>query len=418
MLHGVKRSQRELLSAFRVMTRYAAVLTHSALIIPASYFFEVPFASSLLSAVASVGLLQYASSTENLEEYSREKTGEYRDEPQLFLYSDRSQRVVPHHRAIWRARTVRSASQDITTRWRAELEQPSGVWPGILAAVERKLAPDVLELELAAAPDRLDGRAFLYRFVEAHLPFRPTPRARYSINTLINQAYLNSYLAEYAARILVDTPLGPLDCGLPRDDRLISYERWRSLFTDFRYHALIAKELSWAGLVRLRSTLQWRWFLSLLSRDDDDLLTALRLLDTVRRNRNPSPSSEFELVDELSALRDIYRPLHAQFDLRFLSAPVGSQLELGDPQRTRALARLLVDMFTNSEFTRFLRATPRGAELCASLLGDEHPRIEYMDHAVDLLTRCGCLDHAFFDDLARERTGRTADIEHVKRLYV
>jgi tetratricopeptide (TPR) repeat protein len=84
--------------------------------------------------------------------------------------------------------------------------------------------------------------------------------------------------------------------------------------------------------------------------------------------------------------------------------------------RTRAIADLLVSLFTEAELRMFLRSLPDGEVLAACLPAGPAPLSLLAFEAVALLERHGRIDAELFRHLHQERPGRRGDIERVALL--
>jgi pimeloyl-ACP methyl ester carboxylesterase len=238
-------------------TRYAVLGCTGSLVIPASYLFEVRHMRRLLRDIRSVveaGLIEYASPSADLEGYAEKKRKEYRDSPTLFD-SYESTTDSSGTGLIWAPRIARSASGDISDRWTAELSD-GGLWSRFLGDKTLGIGrgASLIESAIALVPERLEGRAFIMAHAERFIPLTLDDAQKTQVNMMINRAYLESYLLEYGARILVEGPLGSLDCGLLQDkpERTVSMRAMQRLFNWLGITGMIENELSWIDAISLR----------------------------------------------------------------------------------------------------------------------------------------------------------------------
>lgn len=261
----------ELLQKSLLLTRYAVAFSQGPLVLPASYLFEVQMIDGLLrdlSPLVRLGQLQIVSPVADIEKYAAKKAPEYRDGPDLFGYNTPvKKRVDSFTKLLWRPRVRYSSSAEIAATWREALVQSGGLWNEILrsASVERTANPSEVESGIHAVPDRLEGRAFIADFALPMLPLRIDDRDRTRVNLLINSAYLLSYLMEFDATILVDTPLGPLDCGLvpasARNGRppvTVSFAKLKRVLQTIGLEAFCST-CAWKHLVELRWDPVFSW---------------------------------------------------------------------------------------------------------------------------------------------------------------
>jgi hypothetical protein len=123
-----------------------------------------------------------------------------------------------------------------------------------------------LESAIAAVPRSLDGRAFIARNASLLLPVQLDLTEWSQVESMISRAYLESYIREFGASVLIDTPLGLLDCGLPSLDeeghaRTISYRRLTAFFGALELRPYVEQLLDFEELCDLREQFHFRWLL-------------------------------------------------------------------------------------------------------------------------------------------------------------
>lgn len=157
-------------------TRLAVLATDTHLVMPASYLFEMPAITSYLEAVSDLlvaGLIAYCAPTNDLAAYGDQKREEYRhdrDNP----YDDMISPAVLSDLG-WTPRQRLATALDITSRWRGSFDE-GGELRGLVISVARHWAKGANSLDrmLMAVPDKLDGQAFVSRFVMRAMPTRLT----------------------------------------------------------------------------------------------------------------------------------------------------------------------------------------------------------------------------------------------------
>ncbi len=306
------------------ITKYGFLIGREKIIMPGSYIFEVPVIQRFLKNIAPIsrlGLFQVASPTPILVNYSKEKRKEYRDELSLFpnyLSNNSKETIIP---CQWLPRVARVTANDIREEWHHQL-QNNGFWQDVLRNRTRSFSPlTKWETIIATVPDRLDGRAFITRYVNALLPFNLDVEENTNMDLLISHAYLNSYLEEYGAFILCDTPLGLLDCRLANNwaDGIIRVLPMRSFVSFFEFIGvchLIDGRMGWLQLLELRSKPIMQWAIEALI---CDILFQSKLLDKAivvshyiqpKRARMLSGSDSIsEIESRLWALYDSIQPI-------------------------------------------------------------------------------------------------------------
>jgi hypothetical protein len=161
------------LNAIRA-TRLAVLATDHHLIIPLSYMFEIAWINNFIRSIEPLvinGLVQYASSVPDLSDYRDIKVNEYRRDS-LNPYSNfNPRRIVAHDHLIWAPRPGRSTAVDIGERWRKALS-PKGDLHTLVrsTAIRQRRTQARVERILVKTPERLEGQAFIKRFVQQILP--------------------------------------------------------------------------------------------------------------------------------------------------------------------------------------------------------------------------------------------------------
>lgn len=242
-------------------TRLAVLSTESYLIVPASYIFEVPNFMLFLRALAplvSQGIFCYTGPYVDLDVYRDSKIVEYRkDHSNPYI----SSKLTPKdwRTLVWTPRYSRSTAIDIGDRWRTALD--SG---GPLYTVRQQLhhrwsgRHAVFENMILDIPNRLEGQAFISRFVRGTIPVEFKPTENTQLNFFLSQAYLESYLLDLNATLLVDLPGDDLSCGLhtvnPKfSDRLVSARHLDIILTYAQIFHYVHEVADWDELLALRS---------------------------------------------------------------------------------------------------------------------------------------------------------------------
>jgi predicted nucleotide-binding protein len=348
-------SRTEIHQHYLVLVRAATLVSDSGVIIPAASLFEVPDIEQLLQdtkPLQRAGLLFLYSPTSDLQEYAKKKLYEFRDEPDLFpRYS--VDPTLPNSVAslVWLPRVERSASHDIASRWRASFENDQ-LWDRIFARLgaSGRSINSQAEREIREVPERLEGRAFVYSIVAPLLPAGLHPRDRTNVELLISQGYLYSYMEEYRATILIDTPLGELSCGVRgvRSDgslMALSFRRYQYLLGVSGFGTLLSGVLGWNGLLQLRRNLAFRWInrhviqdaVDGASRFEDAMRTARLDINAVRLRswfRNPLQL----LADHAWRVYDRVGPLIEDEGSSLADVSGGSIIKLRKARRRRVLA--------------------------------------------------------------------------------
>ncbi len=226
-LYGVRPSaSATILRNTLALGRAALFLSDEPILIPPASLFEMDCADQFIAALkpaTEIQLVEYVSPTADLGDYAVKKQREYRDQRSLSSkYAITVPQIDEHsiERLVWRPRVRLSASREITRVWLEQLVAPEGLGHTLLTTRSRRSGSSTtkLEAQLASIPSLLEGRAFIPENVATLLPGDITSREATRIALLISNAYVSSFIEEYRAAILVDTPFGALDCGISAVD--------------------------------------------------------------------------------------------------------------------------------------------------------------------------------------------------------
>lgn len=265
-------------------TRLAVLLTERHLLVPASHIFEVPWYRIFLGCLEPLvraGAVRYISPVPDLADYREMKIHEYRRDPvNPYRHADLSGACAGPD-FLWAPRGGAGTAGDIGGLWRREL-QPGGDLHGVVRGTAdrwhrpRGRAKRVLE----RTPERLEGQAFIARFVERTLPVPLSSPERTRLAFFISRAYLRSYLLDLDAALLVDLPMGDLACGLsPGADgmrgRLLSAHRIDLLLHWLGVREYVHRLAGWDDLLRLRSVPEFAFVVDRAY--DDGSVNALRI---------------------------------------------------------------------------------------------------------------------------------------------
>jgi hypothetical protein len=160
----------------------------------------------------------------------------------------------------WLPRQSKSTATDIATSW-CHAVTPEGELRSVVRATARQFSGQrraSAEQALISVPERLDGRAFVGRFVRHLVPCALTQANSTHIDLFLSKAYLASYLADLDAMMLVDFHFGDLSCGvghlLPgRTGLLVSARRIELVLKWLYIDEYIHRIATWMDLLSLRS---------------------------------------------------------------------------------------------------------------------------------------------------------------------
>lgn len=243
-------------------TRLALLLTERHLVIPASYIFEIPWYPIFLGCVEPLvraGALRYAAPVPDLADYREMKVHEYRRDPHNPYRHGGLRGICADPDFRWAPRHGSGTAAGIGELWRSAL-QPGGELHAITRGTAHRWHRPRGRAErlLARTPERLEGQAFIARFVERTLPVPLSPAERTSLAFFLSRAYLRSYLLDLDAALLTDLPAGDLTCGLSRtsadmESRLPSARRLDTVLHWLGIADFVHRAAAWDELLRLRS---------------------------------------------------------------------------------------------------------------------------------------------------------------------
>ncbi|MFC4531343.1 hypothetical protein [Sphaerisporangium dianthi] len=253
-------------------TRLAVLTTDAYLIFPSSYMFELPWFGVFLDHIAPLvheGLVRHTSPTPELTAYRDLKVREYRrDERNPYSAPPPGLRFEPE--LTWYPRFGGPTAAGIAELWLRALV-PGGELSGVVHAVARAWHRPYGRVEsiLAKSPDRLEGQAFVTRFVARTLP-GPVPRDAESLLALfLSAAYVRCYVHDLDTAILMDLPIGPLSClnGDSEEEmkgRVLSSRRLDLALQWLRVDHFVHRTATWKELVLLRSSPEFGIITSML----------------------------------------------------------------------------------------------------------------------------------------------------------
>ncbi|MFC6882198.1 MULTISPECIES: hypothetical protein [Actinomadura] len=295
-------------------TRLALLLTERHLIIPASFLFEIPWFPLFLGCLEPLvhaGAVRYTSPVPDLAVYREMKAHEYRNDP-LNPYPGTDLRgLAANPDFLWSARQGGRTADGIGDLWRTAL-QPGGDLHGIVRGAARRWHRPHGRIErlLAKTPERLEGQAFIGRFVESTLPARLSPAESTMLALFISRAYLRSYLLDLDAALLVDLPMGDLACGLATraeeemDGRWLSARRLDSTLHWLGTHVFVHRIASWEELLRLRSLPEFGWLIDRVYRERSTIALRIATLDARRSERFRNAETYAEAKSNVIAVAD------------------------------------------------------------------------------------------------------------------
>lgn len=320
------------------MMKYGALIGRERIIFPGSYLFEVPGIDRVLqgmSAAIRAGVVYVASPADKLSRYAEKKRREYRDEPDLLERYSETSRVELDSQLRPAPRLMHSSSMEIASAWQKELTDGGILHEALRNAPLRSKPVSRLEGILASVPKRLDGRAFVSRFALPLLPFQPEIQDETKISFLISRVYLQSYLEEYQAFILTDTPLGHLDCAInPMSSKgrmqKISYAVFQQMFSNLGIARYFESVMGWAQLLEFRAKPILDWFVRSTIEDADSMQSAIRATALLNFGapqgmaiRLSGPDAIYEMEARLHRVRDVIAA--GNFDYTEIKRPTPSK---------------------------------------------------------------------------------------------
>jgi hypothetical protein len=239
--------------------------TDQYLVFPSSYIFEITWFGNFLAYIEPLiagGHIRYTSPVPDLADYREIKVYEYRRDSENLYAMFNPKDISCHGSLIWTPRPGRSTAIDIGDRWENALA-PGGSLHSLTRTIAKQRRHRYVKIEraLERIPERLDGQAFIKRFVEPTLPAPVTPADSNKLAFFLSDAYLESYIVDLNAMMLVEFPIGGLSCGIERcpdlRSRLVSARLLDTALRWLRVHEYIHRSASWDELLNLRSTVEF-----------------------------------------------------------------------------------------------------------------------------------------------------------------
>ncbi|MBE9113087.1 hypothetical protein IQ273_27260 [Nodosilinea sp. LEGE 07298] len=262
-LYGIAHlSDKRLLEHSILLTKYSLLISQAPLLIQPKCLFETSYFEiyiKRLSSVINAGLIEYTDHTPDFE--ISEKKNQYRSHHLISAYSDEKsyqKKLDELKKMRWKPR-LKSSSRAIVKDWISDLEKDSSSLLEIINESESGyLNIDKAVDDFISIPERLQGEAFILSNVQKRFEKTLSQKHGLAINFQINKSYLLSYLQEYEASILIDTPLACLDCCLSDfQNYTISFQDLQRAFTYLGLKEPIEKKLSWTDLIKLREDLSF-----------------------------------------------------------------------------------------------------------------------------------------------------------------
>ncbi|WP_248959349.1 hypothetical protein [Sphaerisporangium perillae] len=252
-------------------TRLAVLLTDAYLIFPSSYMFELPWFDVFLERIQPLvheGLVRHTSSTPELTAYREMKVREYRRDERNPYSAPQRLRVEPD--LTWYPHFGIPTAAGIGDLWSRALA-PGGELSGVVHAVARAWHRPYSRVEsiLAKSPERLEGQAFVKRFVAKTLPGPVPGDADGLLALFLSAAYLRCYVRDLDTAILTDLPIGPLSCRIDDSEedmkgRVLSSRRLDLALQWLRVDHFVHGSATWKELILLRSSPEFGMITSML----------------------------------------------------------------------------------------------------------------------------------------------------------
>lgn len=311
-----RRGDDQLLCHTLLLTRYALLASPGPLVIMPKFAFEVPYFKRYLwhiRPVVSAGLVKFVSDNPDFSYSIQEKQQQYAGQAHLFSSYFQPEEIDSRLELLsglgWEPRRGGSATEAIKAAWYGNLESGEA---GVLTAIARELAgksgsTSRIIAALEKVPGALSGRAFVLDHVRALLGISLNGTQLTRLNFLINKAYLHLFVSAHGYNILVDTPLGELDCGLRSEPIsrhcLVSFAAMQGFAHLLGIRRLIETGLTWSQLVELREDMHFRWFFRFSAEDVADDVSAMRLIEDAMRKPSPAALLRDDLTCTLDELR-------------------------------------------------------------------------------------------------------------------
>lgn len=273
------------------LTRMSLLTSRVGLVIPASYIFEVPGVSDFLENAREAcewGAIQISAPASSFDEYRAMKISEYRDDASNPYLSAEPPPVAQH--VNWLPRRGSSAAQTITVSWVDEVRDGAALGKVVHAlAQSRDITYRKAARQLARVPETLDGRAMITRYVLGAIGVDlPVPEQR-TVGWLLSDRYLDSYLNDLDASILIDFEFGSFSAAVESQERrLISATRLSRIFKLIQMEEILAAPTEhWGPMASLRDSPEFDVIVPALYHAGTDQSAWIKT--AAFQHRNPAP---------------------------------------------------------------------------------------------------------------------------------
>lgn len=266
-LFGLKKSGRnskKIYQELRLSIRLAFLLCSDKVVIPASNYFESPFAKKILDELqefSEFGYLGLISSSMNVLEFVEKKKEQYstdRNRYPIYFKSFESQPSLSIS-ATWIPRN-KSATEDITQNWISNIDN-SSIWKRFFSKTSYSTVEN-FELELSKVPEKLENSAFISDFVVPLLLWRDQEYlwVKNNINVLITKAYIESFLNEFDAVCMTDFSFCDTSIILPNNRKHLSVSKIKRILWERGWLQSIC-DINGESLFKLKHSKEWSSFL-------------------------------------------------------------------------------------------------------------------------------------------------------------
>lgn len=293
-LYGLDNfDSKKLLNHALLLTKYSLLISEEPLLIQPKYLFETKYFEQYLRKInplINASLIDYTGDAPDFE--INEKKNQYRNHDLFSIYSNEKiyeGKLDALKKMRWNPRLA-SSTQEIKKNWYSDLEDETSPLTTIIKERENGFihTQEIIK-DFRSIPDRLQGEAFILNNVNKMLEKKElNTRQKLTINFQINKSFLLSYLHEYNASILVNTPLSNLDCGIKNSETyryIISFNDLQKTFMYLDLKNVIEKMLTLTDLIKLRENIYFNSLINFLFNSGSNNTYFLDSIRTQSKNR-------------------------------------------------------------------------------------------------------------------------------------
>lgn len=212
---------------------------------------------------------------------------------------------------LWLPKINNKSFDIISSGWKSSIHSP--FWENIFnRIVSYNESVTKIQDTIYNVPELLEERAFIFEFVKSIMPIKLNVNEDTKLSMLISNSYIISYLKEYSdSKILIDTPLGKLDCGdneynISGSKRTISYCNLCSYLYIFRLLYPILN-LNFSDIIQLKNDFNFNYIMNHILKfmENNDNAILYNIVNKISKNSLKAIKNKKDLIDQIYIVSDI-----------------------------------------------------------------------------------------------------------------